>query len=91
MGSRLEQALREVVGPLVVADRGELYVAHLDAKQVHLHLRGEFSGCPGNSLVIQKVIEPALRQAAPDAQIWVSSGELLPEGAQRWTPSAQDT
>jgi Fe-S cluster biogenesis protein NfuA len=82
----LQEALHEVVGPLIDADEGELYVARLDAEEVHLHLRGQFSGCPGNSLVVQELIEPALRRASPGTRIVVSAGELLPAGAKLWHP-----
>jgi Fe-S cluster biogenesis protein NfuA len=68
----------------VEADDGELYVSQLSEHEVRLHLRGRFSGCPGNALAIQQVIEPALRSVAPGVQVMVSSGELLPEGAVRW-------
>jgi Fe-S cluster biogenesis protein NfuA len=87
MSDALQAVLRTVIGPLITQDAGELFVARLSQTEVHLHLRGRFSGCAGNQLVIQHVIEPALRRAAPSAQISISSGELIPEGAERWTPS----
>jgi Fe-S cluster biogenesis protein NfuA len=85
MSDSLSEVLSQVVGPLIAEDSGELFVAKLDAKEIHLHLRGSFSGCPGNQLVIQHLVEPALRRAAPNAVITVSSGELIPEGAVQWT------
>lgn len=87
MNDALNAVLRTVIGPLITQDSGELFVAQLSAAEVHLHLRGRFSGCAGNQLVIQHVIEPALRRAAPDARISISSGELIPEGAQQWLPA----
>jgi Fe-S cluster biogenesis protein NfuA len=86
MSDALHAVLRNVIGPLVTQDAGELFVAQLSSTSVHLHLRGRFSGCAGNQLVIQHVIEPALRRAAPEAQISVSSGEIIPAGAERWSP-----
>lgn len=80
----LEQALADVIEPLVRADRGELYVVQLSPQAVSLHLRGQFSGCPGNALVIRQVIEPVVNAAAPDARVTVSAGETLPEQARSW-------
>ncbi len=80
----LPSLLRSLLGPLVEADDGELYVSQLDEHEVRLHLRGRFSGCPGNALAIQQVIEPAVRGVAPSARVIVSSGETLPDGAERW-------
>lgn len=73
-----------IVEPLVRADGGELFVAELSATRVVLHLRGRFSGCPGNTLAIRRVIEPALAAGAPRVAITVSTGELVPEGALPW-------
>ncbi len=86
MGSALSDVLQRVIAPLVLQDQGELFVGRLDAEAVQLHLRGRFSGCPGNALAIQRVIEPALRAAAPGAEIRISSGELLPDGVEPWEP-----
>jgi len=89
MALALEEVLRTLVIPLIEADRGELFVGRVDTTSIQLHLRGGFSGCPGNTLAIQRVIEPALRLAAPDAQICISSGELLPEGMRAWQQHAE--
>lgn len=84
MALALEEVLRTLVVPLIVADRGELYVGRLDSTSIQLHVRGSFSGCPGNTLAFQRVIEPALRLAAPEAQICISAGEVLPDGVVTW-------
>ncbi len=89
MGSALSDVLRKVIAPLVQQDQGELFVGRLDAETVELHLRGRYSGCPGNALAIQRVIEPALRAAAPRADIRISSGELLPDGVAQWHMGAE--
>ncbi len=87
----LDNLLDEVVGPLITQDGGELYVVECSIERLHLHLRGRFSGCAGNPLVIQRVIAPALETVAPGCGLRVSSGELLPEGASRWTaPEGQE-
>jgi Fe-S cluster biogenesis protein NfuA len=77
----LLEVMRNVVEPLVRADGGELFVAELTPTRVVLHLRGRFAGCPGNSLVIRRVIKPALMAVAPACSVSVSFGELLPHGA----------
>lgn len=87
----LKQALGDVVEPLVRADRGELYVVQLSSQAVSLHLRGQFSGCPGNALVIRQVIEPVLNAAAPDVRVTVTAGETLPEQAQSWSDYCAST
>ena len=84
MDGDLHSLLHSLLGPLVEADDGELYVSQLDEREVRLHLRGRFSGCPGNALAIQQVIEPIVHKVAPSARVTVSSGELLPRGAVRW-------
>lgn len=83
----LSDVMQRLVAPLVLADRGELYVVRLDREVIELHLRGRFSGCPGSPLAIREVLEPALRLAAPEAEIRISSGEVLPEGARLWSAS----
>lgn len=79
----LQGVLRRVVAPLIEADDGELYLVPTSAPTIHLHLRGRFSGCPGNGLVTEHVLGPVIRQAQPSAKIQVTSGALLPEGAER--------
>jgi Fe-S cluster biogenesis protein NfuA len=77
--------LDSIIDPLVRADGGELYVAQVSPEKVVLHLRGRFSGCPGNTLAIRRVIEPALTSVAPRCAVVVSAGELVPEGAAPWS------
>ena len=77
----VEEVLTGLIEPLVRQDGGELFlVCHTDSL-LSLHLRGKFSGCPGNTLAVRRVIEPALHAVAPDLEITVSSGELVPEDA----------
>jgi Fe-S cluster biogenesis protein NfuA len=85
MGARDEilQVVREVLAPLVRADGGEIYVVRVEDDSVSLHLGGRFAGCPGNALARRQIIEPAIRAVVPQAQVTVSSGALVPKGAQR--------
>ncbi|HEY6080110.1 MAG TPA: NifU family protein [Polyangiaceae bacterium] len=75
--------VREVLAPLVQADGGELYLVSVDDSAVSLHLAGRFSGCPGNTLARRRVLEPLIASAAPGATITVTTGPLVPQGAQR--------
>jgi Fe-S cluster biogenesis protein NfuA len=77
------RVVREVLAPLVGADGGELYLVRLDERQLALHLCGRFSGCPGNTLATRRIIMPAIRAVAPGLQVSVTSGVLVPPGAER--------
>lgn len=86
----LVTALHSIIAPLVEADEGELYALEVSPERVRLHLRGKFSGCPGNGLVAEQVILPVLRRTHPHVNLDVSSGPLLPEGAWRILPASGD-
>ena len=77
----IRQVLEQTLAPLVHEDGGRLFLVQADRRRVAIHLHGSFSGCPGNSLVIRWVIEPALKAVAPHANVEVTSGELIPKGA----------
>jgi Fe-S cluster biogenesis protein NfuA len=81
--AEISKVLREVVGPLVRADGGELYLVEANDEGVVLHLSGRFSGCPGNTLATRRVIEPAIFAVAPRVRVTVTSGPLIPKGAER--------
>lgn len=81
----LLRVVRDVIAPLVRADQGELYLVGLSDERVSLHLGGRYSGCPGNTLARRRVIEPALHAVAPDAEIIITSGALIPAQAERLT------
>ncbi len=82
----LKSLLRRVIAPLIEADDGELYLVPAAARVVHLHLRGRFSGCPGNGLVTDQVLRPVIASSSPSSQLQVTSGALLPLGAERIRP-----
>ena len=77
------RVVREVLAPLVQADGGELYLVSVDDAGVSLHLAGRFSGCPGNTLARRRVLEPLIASAVPGAYLTMTTGALLPKGAQR--------
>lgn len=79
------RVVRDVLAPLVQADGGELYLVSVDDSAVSLHLAGRFSGCPGNTLARRRVLEPAIAAAVPGAHLTLTSGALIPPGAQRLT------
>jgi hypothetical protein len=53
---------------------------------IRLHLGGRFSGCPGNSLVTEHIIRPVLEPIAVSRPLEISSGRLVPAGAERIVP-----
>ena len=85
MGSRDEilRVVREVLAPLIRSDGGELYLVSADDQRVSLHLAGRYAGCPGNTLTRRQIIEPAIKAVVPNAQVSVSSGALVPSGAEK--------
>ena len=74
--------VREVVVPLVRADGGTVFLVEAGTDVVSLHLGGRYSGCPGNTLAIRRVIEPAIFTVAPRAKVTITSGALKPKGAE---------
>jgi Fe-S cluster biogenesis protein NfuA len=76
------RVIREVVAPLIRADGGEIYLLNASENAVSLHLAGRFSGCPGNTLAKRRVIEPVVGAVAPGALVTVTSGVIVPAGAE---------
>ena len=85
----IARALRDIVAPMVEGDGGLLYVVATGVTGaaggvgVRLHLAGACGGCPGVRTTTQDVIEPVLRAAGARGPIEVSSGWIIPEGAER--------
>jgi Fe-S cluster biogenesis protein NfuA len=85
MGAPRDQILeivREIVAPMIRADGGEIYLVALGERSLALHLTGRFCGCPGNTLARRRVLEPLLAARFPDLKVEITSGPLLPSGAQ---------
>ena len=78
----IERVVRDVLGPLIRADGGELYLVSASDNAVRLHLAGKFAGCPGNTLVARRMIQPAIHSVAPDTIVTVTNGALLPRHAE---------
>lgn len=85
----LKGALAELLAPLVEADQGELYLITDEPNTVRIHLGGRFAGCPGNEIVRREVLEPLIRTIRPEARLELSSGAILPPGAERITPQVR--
>jgi Fe-S cluster biogenesis protein NfuA len=81
MQDEILTVIKEVLAPMVAADGGRLYVVQADAKQVCLHLGGRFAGCPGNQVATRRVIQPLIAAVAPQAELTVTWGRLVPMGA----------
>lgn len=83
MQDEILTVIKEVLAPMVAADGGRLYVIQADSKQVSLHLAGRFAGCPGNHVATRRVIQPVISAVAPNAELTVTWGRLVPSGATR--------
>ena len=79
----LVRIVREVLAPLILADGGELYLVAAEDTGVALHLTGRFSGCPGNTLTRRRVLEPLVAATVPGAYVTLTTGPLVPPGAER--------
>ena len=86
LNPQIVDVLQRILEPLIRADGGSLYAVEATQERVALHLAGRFSGCPGNALVTRRVIGPLIASVAPRAQLTVTAGQLLPQGAQRIEP-----
>ena len=75
--------VREIVAPLVRADGGDVYLVEAVERSLSLHLSGRFSGCPVNTLLRRRVIEPLLVARFPGLELEVTSGPRVPPGAER--------
>ncbi|MGA3120125.1 MAG: NifU family protein [Polyangiaceae bacterium] len=78
---QIERICREVVGPLVKTDGGELHIVRFEGDDVHIHLSGACAGCPGASLTGNGIILAALRSAAPKVRLILTTGVRVPPHA----------
>jgi Fe-S cluster biogenesis protein NfuA len=74
---------REILAPLVQADGGEMYLVTIGPDEVHVHLAGTCAGCPGASLTRDRLLEPAFAGIVPKVSLKVTTGWIVPDGAQR--------
>jgi len=80
---QIVKVCREILAPLIHADGGELYLVSVGAEEIHLHLAGTCAGCPGASLTRDRMLEPALAAVAPKLALKVTTGWIVPTGAER--------
>jgi Fe-S cluster biogenesis protein NfuA len=78
---QIERICREVVGPLVKTDGGELHIVRFEGDDVHIHLSGACAGCPGAALTGNGIILAALRSAAPKVRLILTTGVRVPPHA----------
>ena len=86
MNRRYEEIIRllkNIVVPLVEADGGEMFLVSGDATRLAFHLAGHLAGAPGNSLICRRILEPVIHSIAPDAEVILSAGWRIPDGAVR--------
>jgi Fe-S cluster biogenesis protein NfuA len=74
---------REILAPLVRADGGEMYLVEVGSEEVHVHLAGTCAGCPGASLTRDRLLEPAFASVAPKLTLKVTTGWIVPQGAEK--------
>ena len=75
---------RDVLGPLVNADGGVLYLVSVSQEDVHIHLSGTCAGCPGAAITRDRMLEPAIATLLPKAKLRVTTGWRVPEGAEKF-------
>jgi hypothetical protein len=78
----VKSMLREVLAPLLRADGNDLYLVDLGPKELRLHVAGKLSGSPGTPAAIEHVIVPAVEAVDSKLSVIVSSGYLVPKGAE---------
>ena len=74
---------REQLAPLVHADGGEIYLVAASQDDVHIHLSGTCAGCPGAMMTRDRLLQPAVESVLPKAQLRVTTGWRVPDGAQK--------
>ena len=74
---------RDVLAPLVRADGGVLYLVSVATDDVHIHLAGTCSGCPGAAITRDRMLEPALRSVLPKAKLRLTTGVRVPPEAEK--------
>ena len=74
---------RDILGPLIASDGGDLLLIGIDGDEVHLHLTGACSGCPGASITRDDMITPTLRSAVAQVRVVVTTGYPVPAGAEK--------
>jgi Fe-S cluster biogenesis protein NfuA len=80
---QIAKLCRDVLAPLVRADEGVLYLVTATAEDVHIHLGGACAGCPGAAVTRDRMFGPAIKSLAPKANVRVTTGFRVPEGAEK--------
>lgn len=62
---RLAEVVRTILGPLVVADGGEIALVGVRDGVAEITLGGACAGCPGQSFTTRDVVLPALKAVDP--------------------------
>ena len=85
--AQVSRALAELAAALVEADGGQLYLVSASTDDVHVHLTGTCAGCPGSTMTRERLLEPAVKGVAPKANVKVTTGWRVPDGAKKIDPS----
>jgi Fe-S cluster biogenesis protein NfuA len=86
---KVREVLATVVAPLVECDGAELYLVHVEGKEVVLHFGGTYAGCPGVGAVTRTIVRPVLCTVVPDVNVIANSGLPVPKGAERLTSNGK--
>jgi Fe-S cluster biogenesis protein NfuA len=78
----VRKVLAEVLAPLFAVEGGSVYLVSVGKKEVALHLAGTLSGSPATHMVTKRVVEPAIKSVMPKAKVVISSGWVVPDGAE---------
>jgi len=84
----LAELLRTMAVPLMQLDEAKVYLVAASSSDVHLHLGGSYSGCPGVPYVERHLFAPLVAKIFPKAVLRVTSGRPLPTGARLLEPGA---
>ena len=60
-----------------------MHLVRLDGDDLHIHLSGTCSGCPGVSLTGDHMLLPALRSGSPKLRLFITTGTVVPDGAEK--------
>jgi Fe-S cluster biogenesis protein NfuA len=78
MKDQIERICREILAPLIKSDGGDMHLVRFDGDDVHIHLSGACSGCPGAAVTGDQVILPVLRAAYPKVRLVLTTGIRAP-------------
>jgi Fe-S cluster biogenesis protein NfuA len=77
------KACQEILAPLIETDGGEMFLVSITADDIHIHLSGTCSGCPGSSFTAESIVKPVFLKLAPKSKLKLTTGWRVPPEAER--------